>query len=104
MLHAATLEVCQSPWGTQLMELVPEMRLYADPSHFVVDRELRAPGPKIDQRYIHDVLERADRVQGRIATRERIHVPIGFPQHRERVETFKRWCRDGMRMWRQRNR
>ena len=33
----------------QLMELVPEMRLCADLSHFVVDRELRAPVPERDQ-------------------------------------------------------
>lgn len=87
----------------QLMELVPHMRLCADLSHFVVDRELRAPIPERDQAYIHSVLERSDCFQGRIATREQIQVPIAFPQHEPWVEIFKDWWRDGLRMWRQRN-
>ncbi len=87
----------------QLMDLVPEMRLCADLSHFVVDREMRAPVPERDQQYIQAVLERSDCFQGRIATREQVQVPIDFPQHREWVEIFKRWWRDGMRMWRNRN-
>ncbi|MDJ0710874.1 MAG: hypothetical protein QNJ14_10805, partial [Woeseiaceae bacterium] len=49
----------------QLMELVPEMRLCADLSHFVVDRELRAPVPERDEAYIQSVLERSDCFQGR---------------------------------------
>jgi sugar phosphate isomerase/epimerase len=36
----------------QLMELVPEMRLCSDLSHFVVDRELRAPVPDRDEQFI----------------------------------------------------
>ncbi len=87
----------------QLMELVPGMRLCADLSHVVVDRELRAPVPERDQRYIQSVLERSDCFQGRIATREQVQVPIGFAQHQEWVEIFKGWWRDGMRMWRKRN-
>lgn len=87
----------------QLIELVPEMRLCADLSHFVVDREMRAPVPERDQRYIHAVLERSDCFQGRIATREQVQVPIDFPQHQEWVGIFRGWWRDGMRLWRNRN-
>jgi hypothetical protein len=87
----------------QLMELVPEMRLCADLSHFVVDRELRAPLPDRDTAYIRSVLERSDGFQGRIANREQVQVQIDFPQHQQWVDIFKRWWKDGMRMWRQRN-
>ncbi|MBT8103428.1 MAG: sugar phosphate isomerase/epimerase [Gammaproteobacteria bacterium] len=87
----------------QLMELVPEMRLCADLSHFVVDRELRAPVPQRDQNYIHSVLERSDCFQGRIANREQVQIQIDFPQHQPWVEIFKGWWKDGMRLWRQRN-
>ncbi len=87
----------------QLMDLVPEMRLCADLSHFVVDRELRAPVPQRDQRYISAVLERADCFQGRIANREQVQIQIDFPQHQEWVAIFKGWWKEGMRMWRQRN-
>ena len=87
----------------QLMDLVPEMRLCADLSHFVVDRELRAPVPPRDQEYIRAVLERSDCFQGRVASREQIQVQIGFPQHQEWVEIFRRWWKQGMRMWKERN-
>ena len=87
----------------QLMELVPEMRLCADLSHFVVDRELRMPVPNRDQRHISSILERSDCFQGRIASREQVQVAINFPQHQEWVDTFKAWWKEGMREWRRRN-
>ncbi|MGI9262301.1 MAG: sugar phosphate isomerase/epimerase family protein [Woeseiaceae bacterium] len=87
----------------QLMELVSEMRLCADLSHFVVDRELRAPVPERDQRYIAAVLERSDCFQGRIANREQVQIQIAFSQHQEWVDIFKGWWTHGMRMWRKRN-
>jgi len=87
----------------QLMDLVPEMRLCADLSHFVVDRELRAPVPERDQKYISSILERSDCFQGRIASREQVQVAINFPQHQEWVEIFKSWWKEGMRAWRRRN-
>jgi hypothetical protein len=87
----------------QLMDLVPEMRLCADLSHFVVDRELRAPVPERDQAYIESILDRSDCFQGRIATREQVQVPIDFPQHQQWVDIFKGWWKYGMRQWRERN-
>jgi len=87
----------------QLMELVPEMRLCADLSHFVVDRELRAPVPERDAAYIQSVLERSDCFQGRIANREQVQIQINFRQHQQWVDIFKGWWREGMRLWRQRN-
>ena len=87
----------------QLMDLVPDMRLCADLSHFVVDREMRAPIPERDQGYISAVLNRSDCFQGRVANREQVQVQINFPQHQEWVEIFKGWWKDGMRAWRKRN-
>jgi hypothetical protein len=87
----------------QLMDLIPEMRLCADLSHFVVDRELRNPIPDRDQAYISSVLERSDCFQGRVANREQVQIQIDFPQHQEWVEIFKDWWKEGMRAWRQRN-
>lgn len=87
----------------QLMDLVPEMRLCADLSHFVVDRELRAPVPERDAQYISSVLNRSDCFQGRIANREQVQIQINFRQHQEWVEIFKGWWKEGMRAWRQRN-
>ncbi len=87
----------------QIIDLVPEIRLCADLSHFVVDREFRSPIPYVDQEYIHRVLERSDCFQGRIANREQVQIQINFPQHQEWVDIFKDWWKEGMRMWRDRN-
>jgi hypothetical protein len=87
----------------QVIDSVPEIRLCADLSHFVVDREFRNPIPERDQAYIRRVLERSDCFQGRIASREQIQVQIAFPQYQVWVEIFKDWWKEGMRLWRQRN-
>ena len=86
-----------------LMDLVPEMRLCADLSHFVVDREMRNPITERDQQYMSSILNRSDCFQGRIANREQVQIQINFPQHQEWVETFKSWWREGMQAWRARN-
>ena len=87
----------------QVMDLVPEMRLCADLSHFVVDREMRAPVIETDQAYIERILRRSDCMQGRVASREQVQVQIDFPQHQEWVAIFRHWWKLGMRAWRQRN-
>ncbi len=87
----------------QLMDLVPEMRLCADLSHFVVDRELCAPVPTRDQEYVNAILERSDCFQGRVASREQVQVQLSFPQHQVWVEIFKSWWKAGMWSWRTRN-
>jgi len=87
----------------QMLDAVPEMRLCADLSHFVVDREMRIPLSERDSGFMQRVLERSDCFQGRVANREQVQIQIDFPQHQAWVEQFKSWWADGMRMWRERN-
>ena len=87
----------------QLIGKVPEMRLCADLSHFVVDRELALPLQPRDQQYFEQILDRSDSFQGRISSREQIQVQLDFPQHRNWVETFISWWKYGMQQWCQRN-
>jgi hypothetical protein len=87
----------------QLLDLVPEMRLCADLSHFVIDREMREPIPATDQAHIDRILQQADCFQGRIANREQIQVQIEFPQHQQWAAIFRSWWKTGMRAWRRRN-
>ena len=87
----------------RVLELMPELRLCADLSHFVVDREFREPLCERDQSYIRTILEHSDCIQGRIANREQVQVQIDFPQHQAWVEIFKDWWRLGMELWRARS-
>lgn len=85
----------------QVLDLVPDIKLCADLSHFVVDREMRDPISAIDQNYIDRILERSECFQGRVANREQVQIQIEFPQHQQWVEIFKKWWKQGMRTWRQ---
>jgi len=87
----------------EVIDALPELRLCADLSHFVVDREFRTPLSSTDEGFIRRILERSDCLQGRIASREQVQIQIEFPQHQEWVRLFKNWWKQGMALWRQRN-
>jgi hypothetical protein len=86
----------------QLLDAVPEMTLSADLSHYVVGREFDYPVSEAMHELIRRIMRRAESFQGRIATREQVQVPIGFPQHRKYLDLFLGWWEEGFRMWRRR--
>ena len=84
----------------QLMDLVPDMPICADLSHYIVDREFWFPLSEGDQEMIHRILREADSFQGRVAGREQVQLQIGFPQHQKWVTQFKDWWKAGFGYWR----
>jgi len=66
----------------QLLDLVPEMRLVADLSHYVVGQEFAWPVGDEDDGLIRRIVERADMFHGRVATREQIQISISWEYHR----------------------
>jgi len=87
----------------QLMDMVPEMPICADLSHYIVDREFWFPLSDYDQSLIRRILERADSFQGRVAGREQVQLQIDFPQHQKWVDQFKAWWADGFALWKHRH-
>jgi hypothetical protein len=87
----------------QLLEAIPDMRLAADLSHYVVDREMPCPPPQSLQALIDIVLERSDSFQGRIAARGQIQIALDFPQSEKWVALFRHWWRRGFASWRRRH-
>jgi hypothetical protein len=87
----------------QLLDEVPEMRLAADLSHYVVDREMPCPPPPALQALITKVLERSESFQGRVAARGQIQVALGFAQNAKWVALFRDWWRQGFTAWRARH-
>jgi hypothetical protein len=85
-----------------LLDAIPEMRLCADLSHFVVDREFALPIDAEAQTMITRVLDRSWAFQGRVASNEQVQIQIAFPRQREWVEQFWRWWEQGLRSWRAR--
>ena len=88
----------------QLLNEIPELRLCADLSHYVLNRELRLPLSDRFSALFDRILDRSDCFQGRIANREQIQVPIAFPQHADWVALFRSWWQRGFEGWRERNR
>jgi hypothetical protein len=87
----------------QLLDAIPEMRVAADLSHYVVDREMLYPIRPEYQALIGEVLARSDSFQGRVASRSQIQVPIDFPQHAKWLKTFLDWWSEGLAQWRRRS-
>ncbi len=83
----------------QLLDAVPQMRLAADLSHYVVDREMPCPAPASLQTMIAKILERSDSFQGRVAARGQIQVALDFPQNQKWVSMFREWWRQGISGW-----
>ena len=87
----------------QLLEAVPAMRLAADLSHYVVDREMPCPPTPYLQSLIGRILDRSDSFQGRIAARGQIQLALNFPQNAKWVALFRDWWRQGFASWRARH-
>jgi hypothetical protein len=83
----------------QLLDAIPDMRLSADLSHYVVDREMPCPPPPALQALVERVLDRADSFQGRVAARGQIQVALDFPQNAKWVRLFLDWWRQGFSQW-----
>ena len=83
-----------------LLDAVPEMRLSADLSHYVVDREMPCPPPPDLAGYVSRVLQRSDSLQGRVAARGQIQVALDFPQNAKWRRLFLAWWEEGLRGFR----
>jgi hypothetical protein len=87
----------------QLLEAVPAMRLAADLSHYVVDREMPSKPTPALQTLVSRVLARSDSFQGRVAARGQIQIALDFPQNAKWVALFREWWREGFASWRARH-
>jgi hypothetical protein len=86
-----------------LLDAIPEMRLSADLSHYVVAREMPCPVTPFLQELVTRVLQRSDSFQGRIASRSQIQIALGFPQNKQWIDLFKQWWLQGFESWRARH-
>lgn len=86
-----------------LLDAVPEMRMCADLSHYVVDREFWYPLSERDLGLISRILARSDSFQGRVASRQQVQLQLDFPQNQKWVELFKSWWSEGFASWKSRN-
>ncbi|WP_268796451.1 sugar phosphate isomerase/epimerase family protein [Pseudomonas huanghezhanensis] len=82
---------------------MPDLKLLADLSHYVVGREMPLPPGEDDQAHIETILRNSWGMHGRVASCEQVQVPITFAQHRPWVDVFMSWWRLGIADWLQRD-
>ena len=80
-----------------LLDEIPDLRLSADLSHYVVDREMPCPPTPLLQGYIERILDHSDSFQGRVAARGQIQVALDFPQNAKWLNLFLQWWEYGLR-------
>nr|WP_314141999.1 hypothetical protein [uncultured Rhodococcus sp.] len=74
-----------------LDHLDSSVSLAIDLSHFVCANEFSDLPDVVIEEHLRRVLERAGSVQGRIATRCQVQIPLGYPQHRLWESRFRQW-------------
>ena len=62
-----------------LLAQMPDLKLLADLSHYVVGRELPEPGAFEDDEQIRTILRHSWGFHGRVASSEQVQVSVGFP-------------------------
>jgi len=84
----------------RILDELPDLKLTGDLSHYPLVHEFPLPVPDEDQARIGRILDHCWGFHGRICGSHQVQVPIEWPQHRDWVQQFQSWWRQGFESWR----
>ncbi|KND61603.1 hypothetical protein BVER_06088 [Candidatus Burkholderia verschuerenii] len=85
-----------------LLDAMPDLKLLADLSHYLVAREFPYPVSDENHAMIHRILDQSWAFHGCVASREQVQVEVSFEPHRMWVDLFLDWWTYGFASWRRR--
>jgi hypothetical protein len=83
----------------RILDAMPDLKLTGDLSHYAVVHEMPLPVPEADAARMGRVIAQCWGFHGRVAGSHQVQVSICAPQHREWVEQFRAWWREGFASW-----
>jgi len=83
-----------------ILDILPDLRLTGDLSHYVVGREFWYPISDEDHALMHRIIDNCWGFHGRLASREQIQLQLSFPHHQHWVDVFMGWWERGFKQWR----
>jgi hypothetical protein len=86
----------------EMLDRLPDLRLLADLSHYVVSREFAWPISDETHAFMQRILDRSWAMHGRVASSQQIQVEIGYAHHRPWLDLFLTWWQYGIESWRRR--
>ena len=87
------------PFTLELLTQLPDLKLLADLSHYVVGREIPEQPDAADDGAIRQILQRSWGFHGRVASSEQVQISLAFAQHQAWVQRFLGWWRYGIEDW-----
>ena len=85
-----------------LLEAFPDLKLLGDISHYLVGREFAWPVDRVNDGYMHQILDSCWAFHGRVASREQVQVEIAFAHHKPYLDQFLDWWSYGFASWKRR--